>query len=112
MGPPRVWVKDNLYPGLAMSRSLGDFYGEKVGVTSEPEIFSYKIESDDLFMIVASDGVWEYLSNSIAAEYVLQSFKANDRKGAASYLVDKAYEQWAKRDRSIDDVTAIVVFFR
>ncbi len=35
-GPYRVWVKNENYPGLAMSRSIGDLIATTVGVTSEP----------------------------------------------------------------------------
>lgn len=34
----RVWVKRQAYPGLAISRSIGDDIAHTVGVTHEPEI--------------------------------------------------------------------------
>lgn len=40
-GPPRVWLKGQPVPGLAMTRSLGDRIAEKVGVTWKPT-FLYK----------------------------------------------------------------------
>jgi hypothetical protein len=36
VGPPRVWLKRFPYPGLAMSRSLGDKIARKAGVISKP----------------------------------------------------------------------------
>jgi serine/threonine protein phosphatase PrpC len=36
VGPPRVWFKNEDSPGLAMSRSLGDYQASKVGVIAEP----------------------------------------------------------------------------
>lgn len=35
-GPFRVWLKTENFPGLAMSRSIGDFVASTVGVISEP----------------------------------------------------------------------------
>ena len=35
-GPLRVWLKNEQYPGLAMSRSVGDLIATSVGVTSDP----------------------------------------------------------------------------
>ncbi len=35
-GPYRVWLKHENYPGLAMSRSIGDFVAEGVGVIPLP----------------------------------------------------------------------------
>ena len=75
MGPNRVWLKDAELPGLAMSRSLGDYVAQSVGVIPEPgkffyflfdfflEINVYDIKATDRFFILASDGVWEFLTN-------------------------------------------------
>ena len=52
------------YPGLAMSRSIGDKAGREIGVISEPEIFEMLIQEEDKFIIIASDGVWEFLTNA------------------------------------------------
>lgn len=44
-----------------MSRSLGDYVAQSVGVSPVPEIKEDEINADDLYMIIASDGVWEFL---------------------------------------------------
>jgi serine/threonine protein phosphatase PrpC len=56
-------MKDADLPGLAMSRSLGDRVAQQCGVTAEPEVSQYDIKPEDKFMVIASDGVWEFLSN-------------------------------------------------
>jgi len=38
IGPYRVWKKNEAYPGIAMSRSLGDLIAKKIGVISIPGI--------------------------------------------------------------------------
>jgi hypothetical protein len=38
-GPYRVWMKSQNYPGLAMSRSVGDLVASSIGVTCDPGIF-------------------------------------------------------------------------
>jgi len=63
MGPVRVWLQDEDVPGLAMTRSIGDGIAKDIGVTAEPEIKSYFITDEDKFLLVASDGIWEYISN-------------------------------------------------
>jgi hypothetical protein len=35
-GPMRVWVKNEKYPGIAMSRSIGDLIAQTVGVCFKP----------------------------------------------------------------------------
>ena len=41
LGPARVWMKDILMPGLAMSRSFGDKAGIKAGTNAEPEVIEH-----------------------------------------------------------------------
>lgn len=36
MGPSRVWLLNEDVPGLAMSRSIGDFVAQSVGVIPDP----------------------------------------------------------------------------
>lgn len=38
IGPYRVWKKGETYPGLAMSRSIGDLVASKIGVICIPGI--------------------------------------------------------------------------
>jgi len=63
IGPYRVWLKDQNIPGLAMSRSFGDQIGASVGIISEPEIIEHTITQEDMFLVVASDGLWEFIEN-------------------------------------------------
>lgn len=63
IGPARVWLKNENIPGLAMSRSIGDLVAQSVGVSPEPEFYDIDLCEDDKFMVIASDGVWEFISN-------------------------------------------------
>ena len=67
LGPARVWLTDHDIPGLAMSRSLGDYVAQSVGVIPDPEIILYDIKIEDRVIIIASDGVWEFMSNEKVA---------------------------------------------
>jgi len=55
LGPPRVWYRRNNSHGdtmgLAMSRSFGDAIAHGLGVSCEPEITQYNLDSDDKFLI-------------------------------------------------------------
>jgi len=62
-----VWLPDQDLPGLAMSRSLGDRVAHSVGVSSVPEVKEFYLGRDDKFIVIASDGVWEFLSNEDVA---------------------------------------------
>ncbi len=63
-GPKRVWLKNKQVPGLAMTRSIGDMSAASVGVTAEPEIKIFpNLSPSDKFLVIASDGIWDRLSN-------------------------------------------------
>ena len=65
-GPARVWLGHMDVPGLAMSRSLGDVVAHSAGVSSEPEFFEHEFnqnQHEDIILVMASDGLWEFMSD-------------------------------------------------
>jgi serine/threonine protein phosphatase PrpC len=63
VGPARVWLRTQNVPGLAMSRSIGDLVASSVGVIPEPEFFELTLNESDKFLVIASDGIWEFIDN-------------------------------------------------
>ena len=110
-GPFRVWKKGEVYPGIAMSRSIGDLFASTLGVIPEPVFIEENIDSDTNFIIVASDGVWEFLSNERVKDIVMPFYKKNDPDGACKALIKESTEWWNKEDIVVDDITVIAVFF-
>jgi serine/threonine protein phosphatase PrpC len=90
LGPARVWLQDVDVPGLAMSRSLGDYVAQSVGVIPDPEMNIYDISGDDRFLIVASDGVWEFLSNERVAQLAMPFYSQGHAEQAANAIVKEA----------------------
>ena len=111
VGPKRVWLKNKNIPGLAMTRSFGDQIAVTVGVISEPEVKIYNIENKDKFLIIASDGLFEYLNNDEIVKIVGNFYFDNNCKSAVHKLYNEAHKRWKKNDICIDDITIIVVFF-
>ena len=110
-GPFRVWKKGEVYPGIAMSRSIGDFIATTLGVIPVPKFIDEKIDKDTKFIVVASDGVWEFLDNQKVADIVMPFYKKNDPDGACKALIKESTDWWNKEDIVVDDITVIVVFF-
>ena len=54
-----------------MSRSLGDHIAHTVGVSAVPEVQTFILGTEDKFVIIGSDGVFEFLSNQEIASIVL-----------------------------------------
>ena len=108
-GPDRVWMDDEL-PGLAMSRSFGDELASKVGVYAEPEVKVFPFQKEDKFVVIASDGLWEYVTNEEVINIVSEFFEKKDCDGAVSKLYEISHERWIENDDYIDDISIIVVF--
>lgn len=112
IGPARVWLAHEHIPGLAMSRSIGDLVGASVGVTWEPDITVAKVKKSDRFMIVASDGVWEFMSDIQVVKIVGESWKKGDIEGASDRLLEEALLRWElEEEGNVDDITFTLIFF-
>ncbi|MED6211242.1 hypothetical protein PIB30_071828 [Stylosanthes scabra] len=110
-GVYRVWMPNGKTPGLAISRALGDYCVKDFGLISVPEVTQRKLNSRDQFLILASDGVWDVISNQEAVKIVGSS----EEKGkAAERLVKCATHEWKRKRRgiAIDDISAICLFFQ
>lgn len=147
--PSSCYVKGVLQP----TRSLGDFalkYSEFNGppyrdgdrsagrhisapytppyITALPEIRQQALTSQDKFVIIGTDGLWDYLSNEEAVEIVQKQINQGNKAKASSALVEKTLEKAALRyDLTIpemlslppgrqrrtrhDDTTVVVLFF-
>ncbi|CAD8086954.1 unnamed protein product [Paramecium primaurelia] len=112
IGPFRVWLSYIQAPGLAMSRSLGDKVGAQAGVTAEPEIKQYAITGQDHFIVVASDGVWEYLSNEEVMDMVIPYLEKDNPDQAAERIIVEATQAWRRNSLARDDITCIVIFLQ
>ena len=71
--------------GLGLARSFGDSEMRRVGVIAQPEVRSRRLDPADQFMIVASDGVWEYITDDEAVELIAQF--PNDATLGVSFCV-------------------------
>lgn len=105
--PPRVWEKDKEYPGCAFTRSLGDSIGEKIGIHAEPEIVTADLTQNDEVMVIATDGVFEFLTNQNVIDICNE---CHDPLEACEKVVRASYEKWVNYQSRTDDITVIVCF--
>ncbi|KAK4424035.1 putative protein phosphatase 2C 60 [Sesamum alatum] len=134
-----VWRVKGL---IQISRSIGDVYLKKAEfnreplyqkfrlrepfkrpiLSSDPSITVHQLLPHDQFIIFASDGLWEHLTNQEAVDLV----QNHPRSGSARRLVKAALQEAAKKremrysdlkkiDRGVrrhfhDDITVVVVF--
>ena len=111
VGPYRVYKNGLTYPGLAMSRSLGDFQAKDCGVITNPEIIEYNVNHNSKYMVICSDGVWEFLSNEQVRDLGNKFFNKGELGNFCSQLVKEAVHAWETRDIIRDDITVVCVYF-
>lgn len=104
--PPRIWHPRENYPGTAFTRSLGDSIAELLGVVAEPEVLERELTDADRFIIIASDGVFEFLTNQMVADLAVQH---KDPIVACKAIVDVAYNMWLQYEVRTDDITIIMI---
>ena len=107
----RIWQNGEGGIGLALTRSFGDDILNKLGVCCVPEIKEFILEKNDKFIIVASDGLWEYIPSQECVNIVKEFYAKNDIKGAGNYLYKEASKRWIIQQDIVDDITIILVFF-
>lgn len=153
--------KGKRYPGLNMSRSLGDLLGYyDAGLSSDPDLKTHMLlrsrpaeevddgqldqggsgggepdeelvhhqslnseatdpdittvrldPTEDMFMLLCSDGVWEFLSSQKAVD-ICSKYQATQAMKAADTLSKAAWDAWvnAMGGAVVDDITALVVY--
>lgn len=111
VGPNRVWKAGQNYPGLAMSRSLGDFKAKECGVIPSPQFVEHIINKNSKYVIICSDGVWEFIQNEKVRDLGNAFYKKNDVGGFCQELVKCAVHSWENFDIIRDDITVICVYF-
>lgn len=110
MGPSRVWLLNEDIPGLAMSRSIGDLVAVSAGVTCEPEMIEQDLTPKDKFMVLGSDGIFEFLTNEEVVKIVVPFWKEWNVQGACDQLAREAHKKWITEEEVIDDITCVIVF--
>ncbi|MBA0611964.1 hypothetical protein Godav_012613 [Gossypium davidsonii] len=105
----RVWLPNNDSPGLAMARAFGDFCLKDFGLISVPEITFRHLTENDEFVVLATDGIWDVLSNEEAVEIIAS---APARSSAARALVEVAIRAWRYKypTSKVDDCAVVCLF--
>lgn len=107
-GAHRVWIQDKDFPGLAMSRSIGDKLAQSVGVIPLPDVTIYKInrEEYEYVLVSASDGIWDTLDIKEVRDYVQASRQTHDLNFMSRTLATRSREKWLEWDVfTVDDIT-------
>ncbi|KDO16164.1 hypothetical protein SPRG_18300 [Saprolegnia parasitica CBS 223.65] len=91
---------------LAVSRTLGDRHLRQY-VSHDPSILHFTHPNDASFVVLASDGVWDTVSNDDAGKFVYERLDRDDLYEIAQDLVIEAYVRG-----SADNMLALIVDLR
>ena len=72
---------------VCLVRSFGDLIAKQAGVVSRPQIVARRLQGEDAFLVVASDGLWEFMSNQDVATLMDQTSSVIERKGEVCVVV-------------------------
>ena len=111
-GPFRIWVKGRDYPGIAMSRSIGDKIAHDIGVISEPEILCFNINDKCEYLVIGSDGIWQYLENENVSEIIRPFFVEKNAENGVKEIIRKSSLAWIEKDKIADDITVSLIFLK
>ena len=106
--PARCYLQKHNFPGTAFTRSIGDCIAKQLGVSANPEIFDFELDSDCKAFIICSDGVTEFLSNQDIGRIIQQH--DDDPLEACREVVKTSFIAWTEYGDKVDDITAIVAF--
>lgn len=75
------------------------------------EIFEFNVIEEDKFLIIASDGIWEFITSDECVQIIKEFYIHNDPDGCVNYLYSLSSKKWIEEEDAIDDITIILVFF-
>ena len=103
---------DHRIKDLSVSRAMGDIKAEPY-VCSKPDIFKYRLEKTDKFIVLGCDGLYDNLTNQDIVNYILNECydksltnRINKTENIAKKLGEYAIEKGSK-----DNITVIILFF-
>lgn len=104
---------------LSVSRAFGDVDATPY-LTHRPDIFRYRLDKNDKFIVLACDGLWDVMSNQDVVNFILLNSydgttqNRNKLKGGGGKKINIAdmLVEYAYKKGSQDNITVIVVFFK
>ena len=104
----RIYVRARMYPGLSISRSLGDVLAHHIGVISEPQI-SYRSLENGSFVAVGTDGIWDLLTIEDVSE-IIHDY-GREIGVLTEVICNKVRDSCISEGYTLDDMTLVIGYF-
>ena len=98
---------------LDISRCIGNFAAEELGIIPGPEIGESDIKlNKGKFIVIGTESLWKYLTEEEVGDIVNLHYPTYDCEGACKDLQDLAKDRWKeKNDGAYDDISVVIIFF-
>ena len=97
-----IVFQGRIFGKLILTRTIGDKEMKKYGVIPMPDFFIKKIETEDIFIIIGSDGIWDVIDQE-------ETYRIGTEKGISSEEFSKKLIKLAKERDTRDNASCIVV---
>lgn len=94
---------------MSVSRSFGDIDATPY-ITHKPDIYKYRILSDDKFIVIGCDGLWDVLQNFEIINFVLSHMTQDNKILDNRKNIAKNLSEYAIKKGTGDNVTVIILF--
>lgn len=119
----RVFAAGGMYPGLNMSRALGDCIGHnEAGLSAVPDVKEVNLrelreKKAGLLLLLCTDGVWEFVESKDAVQMVMKGSRTEqvcspqELQKRMEEITKLSWDRWMQdSDNEIsDDITGIAV---
>lgn len=103
-GPYRVYRNNgDLAPGLAIARSLGDLMAHECGVSEIPQISYKNIDTNDEFIVIGSDGVFDVMNSVEIVGYIFERLDEVGKERIAEEVVEECRKRWVVINKFKED---------
>ena len=96
-----IVVGGRVYGQLILSRSFGDWRIKDFGVIVDPHVTKFELNEEDLFCVIASDGVWDVLRDEECA--VLEKMNVNTGELSKNIITE------CLKRKSFDNLSCFVI---
>lgn len=108
----RVYARGHRYPGLSISRALGDLMGYyDAGISADPTVKAQQLNADDEILIMGTKGVWAFIDEKEAAN-IIKPFGPDKATADAEKLAKDAWDRWIENEGGmvVEDITTLVIW--
>jgi len=107
-----IYAPDEEWPGLPITRCLGNLLGQHLGVVATADIMERSVENESIFAVMATDGIWEVMEEQEIVQMLAETKQQNMQYGLDN-IFEIARRRWATKPEAhgtVDDMTMFVIW--